>query len=84
MSCLPTFVHAAQAWPAKMPLHYEATEESAALPGPCDRPQTGNWILVPVFPSSRQAETVSDRQFSGLKCHLVMQLLIDSSECFLY
>lgn len=42
-----------QAWRAKMPLHYEATELSAAQPAPVTG---GNWILDPVFLSSRQAE----------------------------
>lgn len=39
-----------QAWPAKMPFHYEAAE-------PCDQSLRGNWISLPVFLSSRQAKT---------------------------
>lgn len=43
-----------QARCAKMPLHYEATEPSAAQHAPVTG---GNWILDPVFLGSRQAET---------------------------
>lgn len=57
-----------QAWPAKMPLHYEAIGPRYSTACPCDQQELD---VSPCVPSA--GKNRPDRQFLFPKCHILMQ-----------